>query len=89
MGEIEAKIEINERRHHKTNPLKIKFESQMEFLDKKETKRNKQKNFHLYIFEEILVVGGLPGAGQGKNNIQYTYRPLLDCQDLAVFNEAE
>ena len=61
----------------------------MEFLDKKETKKNMEKNFHLYVFEEIPVLPGTPGAGTGKNALQYTYRPLVDCNDLAVFDENE
>jgi len=79
LGEIEASMQINEKKWDKSNPLKIKFESQMEFLNKKETKSNKARNFHLYLFEEIPVLVGNLGSGSGKTQIQHTYRPLLDC----------
>jgi len=58
----------------------------MEFLNVKEQKKMLDKNFHLFIFEEIPVLAGTPGAGSGKNQILYTYRPLLDCTDLAVYD---
>jgi hypothetical protein len=39
----------------------------MEFLNAKEQKKMAEKNFHLFIFEEIPVFAGTPGAGSGKN----------------------
>lgn len=72
-------MQLNEKKKSSNNPLKIKFDSSMEFLDKKETKKNEQKNFHLYVFEEIPVIPGTPGSGTGKNALQFTYRPLIDC----------
>jgi len=40
MGEIHVKMQLNEKKKSSNNPLKIKFDSSMEFLDKKETKKN-------------------------------------------------
>ena len=51
----------------------------MEFLDKKETKKNMEKNFHLYVFEEVPVLPGTPETKSNKDKIQYIYRPLVDC----------
>ena len=51
-------MSVNEKKVARNNPLKIKFGSQLEFLDKKEIKKNKDKKFHLYIFEEIPVLAG-------------------------------
>jgi len=61
----------------------------MEFLNNSEAKKMKDKNLHLFIFEEIPVLAGTPGAGKGKDQILYTYRPLLDCTDLASYDEKE
>lgn len=60
---------MNEKKKSTNNPLKIKFDSQMEFLNKNDTKKNVEKNFHLYVFEEIPVLPGTPGTGSGKNQL--------------------
>jgi|DEB0MinimDraft_12_1074336.scaffolds.fasta_scaffold10812_6 hypothetical protein len=39
----------------------------MEFLNAKELKKMQDKNFHLFVFEEIPIIAGTPGAGSGKN----------------------
>ena len=69
------------------NPHKIRFDSHLEITNLNELKKMKDKNFHYYIFEEISVAPGTPGAGFGKSSIQNIYRPILDCENLAVFNE--
>jgi hypothetical protein len=39
----------------------------MEFLNNSEGKKMQNKNFHLYVFEEIPVMPGTAGSGSGKN----------------------
>jgi len=86
---MDISLSIQEKKMSGNQTVKLKFESQMEFMSKKEIKNMKDKNFHLYIFEEIPVIAGTPGTGKGKDKIELTYRPLLDCQDLAVFDEED
>jgi hypothetical protein len=57
----------------------------MQFIKPADTKKMKGKNLHLYIFEEIPVYTGQPGA----NGMQFTYRPLMECEDLATFSEQD
>lgn len=58
LGEINVKLQINEKKQNRNQALKIKFQAQMEFLTNSEIKKNRDKNFHLYIFEEIPVLVG-------------------------------
>ena len=55
----------------------------MEFIKASEKKKMKDKKLHLYIYEEIAIHSSLAGA-QG---LKYSYRPIMECEDLATFNE--
>jgi len=84
-------MSIKEKKNSNKNPHKLKFGSQMEFLNNSEVKKMKDKNLHLFIFEEIEIVSSTPVKGEKSSSqgIIYSYRPLLDCSDLAVFDETD
>lgn len=78
-------LEINEKkRSNEQQTLKIKFNSGMQFIKKGDVKKMREKKFHLYIFEEIPIYTGQAGAA----GIKFTYRPLMECEDLATFDES-
>lgn len=59
MGEIELNLQINQKKRAKGDrTLKVKFDAQFEFLKKADAKKNKDKQFHIYIFEELLLLSG-------------------------------
>lgn len=76
-------MQVNQKKRSEgERTLKIKFDSSFEFLKKSEVKKSKDKQYHLYIFEEIPVFSGAPG----QEKIEYTQRPLIECQDLTKWS---
>ena len=79
-------MNIKEVKNTESNPHKMRFDAQMEILNPNDLKKMKDKHFHFYIFEEVPVQ---PGTNSGKSQIQNTYKPVLDCDNLAVFDNKE
>lgn len=85
LGEINAKMQLNQKKRSEgERTLKIKFDSSFEFMKKAEVKKSKDKQYHLYIFEEIPKLIEKPN---GKADFEYTQRPLVECQDLSSWKE--
>jgi len=48
-------IQDEQEEEQRKNPHKIRFESQVEFLNKSDTKKLKDKHLHLVVFEELPI----------------------------------
>ena len=62
------------------NPHKLRFDTQMEIMNTKELTKLKDKNMHLFLYEDVLVA-------DPKQKIQSMLRPIMDCEDLATFEK--
>lgn len=78
-------MQINQKKRSEgERTLKIKFDSSFEFMKKSDAKKTKDKEYHLFIFEEIPKLLEKPN---GKAELEYNSRPLVECQDLSYWNE--
>jgi hypothetical protein len=60
----------------------------MEFCTAGDTKKNREKNYHYCIFEEVPISNGAAITPKNKKDIITSYsKSILDQQELAIFDE--
>ena len=58
------------------NPHKLRFDTQMEILNNKEVLKIKDKNLHLFLYEDVPV-------DNPNTKIKSMLRPIMDCDEVA------
>lgn len=81
-------MDIREYKQKKKNAHKIRFDSALEFITPADTKKNKEKNFHFCIFEDVPVTNSAAMVPKNKKATITSYlKSILDQQELAIFDE--
>ena len=77
--QIEVEMDIREYKQKKKNAHKIRFDSTMEFILLADTKKNKAKNFHYCIFEDVPVTNSAALVPKHKKELITSYmKSILD-----------